>query len=64
MSHPPKTYRIYRFDASHMIVTADAIEAVDREEAVRLVEAMGYGSKCEIWDERELIAVLNRRSAA
>ena len=64
MSQPQHTYRIYRYDASLMSVSADFVEASSHEEAIALVEAMGFGSKCEIWDGRELIATLNEDRAA
>ena len=47
-----------------MSVSADFVEASSHEEAIALVEAMGFGSKCEIWDGRELIATLNEDRAA
>ena len=65
MSETPTTYRIYRYDSALMNVSADSIEAGSSEEAIALVEAMGFGSKCEIWDGRDLIATLEaeRRTA-
>lgn len=65
MSHPTRTYRVYCFDSEHNIVTADLIEAVDDADAIARAEAAGFGSKCEIWDGRRLVAELGdeRREA-
>jgi hypothetical protein len=56
MSAASKTYRLYRYDGAHKVVTADWIEAASDEEAVANAEAAGSGSKCEIWDGRRLVA--------
>ncbi|WP_308517543.1 hypothetical protein [Sphingomonas flavescens] len=64
MSQPKNTYKIYRYDAASMNVSADSVEASNHEEAIALVEAMGFGSKCEIWDGRDLVATLNAERAA
>lgn len=58
MSSPNKTYRVYCFDAARRMVTADFIDAVSDEEAIAKAEAKGFGSKCEIWDGRRLVAEL------
>ena len=65
MSKPLKTYRIYCFDIALRAVTADFIKAATDEEAVAEAQARGFGSKCEIWDGRRLVAQLEdeRRSA-
>ena len=65
MSQPSKTYRVYWFDALLPKVDADSIEVASDAEAIALVEAGGYGSKCEIWDGRRLVAQLDgeRRQA-
>lgn len=65
MSAPLKTYRVYCFDVARKMVTADFIEAADDEEAIASAEAAGIASKCEIWDERRLVAQLEgeRRQA-
>ena len=59
MADPNKTYRIYCFDSQLRIVTADWIEAASDEEAIAKAEAAGFGSKCEIWDGRRLVAELD-----
>ena len=59
MSTPPKTYRVYCYDSAHHVVTADIIEATSDEEAIAKAEAAGFGSRCEIWDDRRLVAQLN-----
>ena len=58
-------YRVYCYDAAHQAVTADWIEAASDEEAIAKAEAAGFGSKCEIWDGKRLVASLQdeRRSA-
>jgi hypothetical protein len=65
MSSPQKTYRVYCLDAEHHMVSADWIEAVSDEDAIALAEARGFGSKCEVWEGRRLVAELGeaRRSA-
>ena len=54
-----KSYRIYSYDGAHYIVTADIIEAATDEQAIAKAEAGGFGSKCEIWDGRRMVAQLN-----
>lgn len=65
MSSPLKTYRVYCFDAAHKVVTADWLDAASDEEAIAKSEADGFGSKCEIWDGKRLVAQLedDRRQA-
>lgn len=65
MSAPLKTYRVYCYDDAHKVVTADFIDAAGDEEAIARAKAAGFGSKCEIWDERRLVAQLEdeRRTA-
>ena len=58
MSSPVKIYRVVCFDAAHKLVTADFIEASSDEEAIATAEAMGFGTKCEIWDGNRLVAEL------
>lgn len=58
MSQPMKTYRVYCFGALHKIVTADWIEAADDEAAIARAQESGFGSKCEVWDGRRLVAQL------
>lgn len=64
MSPTIKTYRVYCYDGAK-VVTADWIEAASDEEVIAKVEAEGFGSKCEIWDGRRLVARLEgeRRQA-
>ena len=58
MSNAVKTYRVYCYDAAHKVVTADWIEASSDEEAIAKAQAAGFASKCEIWDGRRLVAML------
>jgi hypothetical protein len=64
MSSPLKTYRVYCFDGVHNVLTSDFIEAARDEEAVAMAEERGYGSRCEIWDGRRLVAELGERKTA
>ena len=65
MSAPSKIYRLYTFDLALSAVSADFIKAVSDEEAIAQTEAAGFGSKCEIWDGKRLVATLEaeRRQA-
>ena len=60
-SSPMKTYRVYCYDGRHKILTADWLVAASDEEAIAKAEAKGFGSKCEIWDGRRLVAELEDR---
>ena len=64
MSEPLNKYKIYVYDAARMNVSAESIEAATREEAIARVQSMGFGSKCEIWDGRDLVATLEAERAA
>jgi hypothetical protein len=55
---PQKTYRAYWFDLARNVVSAELIKAPNDEAAIAAAEAAGFGSKCEIWHERRLIAQL------
>lgn len=65
MSPPSRTYRLYRYDSVHKIVSGDWLEADSDDDAIALAEARGFGTKCEIWEGERLIAQLEgeRRSA-
>ena len=65
MSALMKTYRVYCYDATNRVVTADSLDAASDEEAIARVEAMGFGTKCEIWEGNRLVATLEaeRRQA-
>jgi len=65
MSSPEKSYRIYCYDSARRIVTSDWLEAASDEEAIAKAQAAGFGSKCEIWDGKRLVAQLDeeRRQA-
>ena len=58
MSSSLKTYRVVCFDAAQKIVLAEFIKAASDEEAIAKAEAMGFGTKCEIWDGNRLVAEL------
>lgn len=65
MSAIPRVYRIYSFDLARKAVEAEFVKAASDEEAVAIVESRDFGSKCEIWHERRLVAQLEgeRRQA-
>jgi hypothetical protein len=65
VSVPEKIYRVYCFDIAPKSVTADFIKAASDEEAIAKAKAAGFGSKCEIWDGKRLVAQLEaeRRTA-
>lgn len=65
MSDPQKTYRAYIYDGVHHVLTNELIEAVTDEDAIREAEAIGLGTKCEVWEGHRLVAELSgeRRSA-
>lgn len=65
MSPSKTTYRVYCYDGAHKILTANWIEAASDEDAVARAQANGFGSKCEIWEGRRLVAALDaeRRTA-
>ena len=53
-----KSYRVYCFDAAHKVLTADWLQAASDEDAIAKAEAQGFGTKCEIWDGKRLVAQL------
>ena len=64
MSTPLKTYRVYCFDGVHKVLTSELVEATTDEEAIALAEEAGFGSRCEIWQDRRLVAELGERKQA
>ena len=58
ISDPEKSYRVYCYDATHKVVTADWLKAASDEEAIARAQASGFGSKCEIWEGKRLVAEL------
>lgn len=58
ISNLPKSYRVYCFDIDRRAVSADFIKAGSDQEAVTKIQAAGFGSKCEIWDGKRLVAQL------
>ena len=65
MSTSQIPYRVICYDAAHKVVTADWLEAASDEEAIAKATAAGFGSKCEIWHGKRLVAQLEqeRRTA-
>jgi hypothetical protein len=62
MSTFPKTYRVYCYDGVHKMVSVEEIHAATDQEAIAHAEAKGYGSKCEIWDGRRMVAQLGEQA--
>jgi hypothetical protein len=60
-----KTYRIYCFDANRHILSVDEIDVTGDEDAIAKAHARDFGTMCEVWDERRLVAQLEaaRREA-
>jgi hypothetical protein len=58
VSKPRQTYRVYCFDGAAMTLTGNLIEAATDAEAIAIVEAQGFGSKCEVWSGERLVARL------
>jgi hypothetical protein len=65
MPEPTKSYRIYCYDAARNVVSADWLEALDDQAAIAAAHVAGFGSQCEIWDGKRLVAELrqDRRTA-
>lgn len=61
MPDPTRTYRLYCFDGEHMTLTGDTIEAPSDEAAIAIAEAQDFGSKCEIWEGKRLVATLEAK---
>jgi hypothetical protein len=61
MPERAKTYKVYCYDVARTVVTADFITAATDEEAIATVQAAGFGTKCEIWDGRRLVAQLEEQ---
>ena len=57
-SAPKITYRVYCFDAARHILRVDELDAAGDEDAIARAQAQGFGDKCEIWDEKRLVAQL------
>ena len=60
MSPSQKTYRIYCFDGANMTLNGHVLKAQTDAEAIAEAEAGDFGSKCEIWEGRRLVATLER----
>jgi hypothetical protein len=58
-------YRVYCFDLSRKVVSADFINAANDDEAIAKAETRGFGTKCELWHDSRLVAQLDaeRRQA-
>ena len=65
MSELPKIYRVYSFDIDRNSVSAEFVNAASDGDAVAKTKEAGFGSKCEIWEGKRLVAQLEaeRRQA-
>jgi len=59
MSDPTTNYRVYCHDSAQNILSSDWIEAANDEDAIAAARAAGFGTKCELWDGRRLVAQLS-----
>ena len=53
-----RTYRVYCYDGELMTLKGHALKARTDEEAIAEVRAGDFGSKCEIWEGKRLVATL------
>ena len=51
-------YRLYYFDGSKHIETADWIEAKSDDEAIAIIRAKKLAVSCEIWERSRLVATI------
>lgn len=65
MSELPKIYRVYSFDIERKAVSAEFVNAANDDDAIAKTKEAGFGSKCEIWEGKRLVAQLEeeRRQA-
>lgn len=52
------TYRIYCYDGQTMTLSGHALKATRDAEAIAEAEASDFGTSCEIWQGRRLVAAL------
>jgi hypothetical protein len=57
VSAPSNTYRLVRYDAANMIVTAEFIRAESDEDA--LAKASASNGMCELWHGNRLVAQID-----
>jgi len=65
VSELPKIYRVYSFDIELKAVSAEFVNAANDDDAIAKTKEAGFGSKCEIWEGKRLVAQLEeeRRQA-
>jgi hypothetical protein len=65
VSELPKIYRVYSFDIERKAVSAEFVNAANDDDAIAKTKEAGFGSKCEIWEGKRLVAQLEeeRRQA-
>ena len=54
-------YRLYSLDGVNKVASAEWIEADDDEAAIEVATEMLNGYRCELWQDRRLIARLDLR---
>jgi hypothetical protein len=54
-------YRVYCFDGLGKVWTAEWIEASTDEEAIQAIRTMDVGIKCELWEGKRLVAVVDAK---
>jgi hypothetical protein len=62
MSSPSNTYRLVRYDAANMVLTAELIKAASDDEAIATAQATA--GKCELWHGNRLVAETETRKQA
>lgn len=60
---PTRTYRVYCFDGVRKALSNDLIQATSDEDAIAQANAIGIGTKCELWEGNRLIVQLDARAA-
>lgn len=58
-----RTYRVYCYDETQQDLSNDLIEAVSDEDAIAQANAIGFGTRCELWEGDRLVAQLESRAA-
>ena len=61
---PSENYRYYRLDGVGHLEGAEWFYAENDEAAVKLIEEKHPDTRCEIWQERRLVASLPKRLQA
>lgn len=62
MSALPKLYRVYWFDIERKTVSVDFVKAISDDEAITRTRDAGFGTKCEIFEGKRLVAQLENEA--